>query len=114
MLITLPTKKCVTTISKGPVLHVKPLQIGRYVSLIALHRNRRTSLRAYTRQHWHTVYYWWRGRCASGSCNGVVVLGTELSHHSVQYFGALGVGLEECVWRYAELQTQNILMDMLE
>lgn len=68
----------------------------------------------YQQQHCLTIYYWWRGRVSCGSCNGVVVLGTELLHHSVQYLGALGISLEESVGGYAELQPQNILVDVLE
>lgn len=38
----------------------------------------------------------------------------KLLYLPVQYLSGMGIGLEECVWGYAELQAQNILMDMLE
>lgn len=63
---------------KGTVLHsttFKLLQVGRMY--VAPHRG------LYQQQHCLTIYYWWRGRVSCGSCNGVVVLGTELLHHSV-------------------------------
>ena len=39
---------------------------------------------------------------------------TEVTYLLVQNFGGARVGLEECIWRYAEKYSQDILMHILE